>query len=598
MAILSRSLWAVAQLALSASAASFPPTPEGLTIVKSEKFAGVSISYKETTICETSEGVKGYSGYVHLPPAPEYNRNYTSNMWFWFFEARNSSNEAPLSVWLQGGPGVPSITAALGENGPCKVLDDSRSTENNPWSWNDKVNMLYLDQPIQVGFSYDTLTNGTIDLVKTPFNFEPADFSDGVPETNLTFLTGTFGSKDKSKAWNTTIAGAPVMWEFMQAWIQEFPEYKSPTNSISFWGESYGGHYVPAYANYFAEQNERLAAKNCTSEAEIQIPIDTVGLVNACIDHSIQTPFYPEFAFNNTYGIQAINESYYQSAIAALPTCRNLSATCVTLADAHDPQGYGNVAEVNKACLTAYSYCFAALHDGYNASVNYFDIAAPKYPIAFPSKTPAGYLNSAEVQAALGVPLNFTGNSVPISEGFYMTGDFVRGHGLAALRNLLHKGANVALVYGDRDYQCNWLGGEAISEALADGATGFSSAGYAPIATNASYSGGLVRQAGKLSFSRVFQAGHEVPYYQPETALAIFNRVMFGADVATGTVEAEGYVSAGEVSAWSESEMPPAEEAAKCYMWDIMETCTKDETAVLASGKAVTEDFMLVGKVE
>jgi carboxypeptidase C (cathepsin A) len=166
--------------------------------------------------------VKGYSGYIHLPPAPEQNRNYTSSIWFWFFEARNSSESAPLSVWLQGGPGVPSATAAVSENGPCKVLADSWNTENNPWAWNDKVNMLYIDQPIQVGFSYDTLVNGTLDEVATPFNYTPADFSEGLPETNLTYLAGTFASQNFSNSWNTTIAGAPVMWEFMQAFFQEY----------------------------------------------------------------------------------------------------------------------------------------------------------------------------------------------------------------------------------------------------------------------------------------------------------------------------------------------------------------------------------------
>lgn len=380
-----------------------------------------------------------------------------------------------------------------------------------------------------------------------------------------------------------------------------FPEYNSTTNSISFWGESYGGHYVPVYANYFVEQNSRLAAKNCTSEAEIQIGIDTVGLVNACIDHAIQTPLYPEFAYNNTYGIQAINESYYKAALEAIPTCRNLSATCVALADAKDPQGFGNVDEVNKACYTANAFCFSALHDGYNASLNFFDMAAAKYPLAFPSKTPAGYLNSAEIQSALGVPLNFTGNSVPISEGFVKTGDFVRVKGLAALSNVLASGANVALVYGDRDYQCNWLGGEAISTALAKETSNsaFTSAGYAKIQTNETYIGGLVRQAGRLSFSRVFQAGHETPYYQPATAYEIFNRVMLGADVATGKASsAGGYASVGEASAWSESEVPEAEGEAKCYVWDILETCTAAERGVLASGKAVTKDYILVGKGE
>jgi Serine carboxypeptidase len=94
--------------------------------------------------------------------------------------------------------------------------------------------------------------------------------------------------------------------------------------------------------------------------------------------------------------------------------------------------------------------------------------------------------------------------------GFNLTGDFVRGHSLANLGALLDKGVKVALVYGDRDYQCNWLGGEAISLAIKSNSTSsFVNAGYANIETNSSYVGGLVRQHGNLSFSRVFQAGHE-----------------------------------------------------------------------------------------
>jgi carboxypeptidase D len=96
------------------------------------------------------------------------------------------------------------------------------------------------------------------------------------------------------------------------------------------------------------------------------------------------------------------------------------------------------------------------------------------------------------------------------SLGFNLTGDFVRGHGLASLGTLLDKGVKVALVYGDRDYQCNRLGGEAISLAIESNlSSNFKNAGYTNIETNSSYIGGLVRQYGNLSFSRVFQAGHE-----------------------------------------------------------------------------------------
>jgi Serine carboxypeptidase len=177
---------------------------------------------RKTTICETTEGVKSYSGYVHLPADPAEGRNYETNTYFWFFEARNNPENAPLSLWLQGGPGVPSITAAVGENGPCIVMEDSRSTVLNPWSWNDKVNMLYIDQPVQVGFSYDTLVNGTLDEYIAPYIYTPHNFTaSGAPQTNLTFLTGTFASENPVKAPNTTVAAAPAIWHFMQTWMQE-----------------------------------------------------------------------------------------------------------------------------------------------------------------------------------------------------------------------------------------------------------------------------------------------------------------------------------------------------------------------------------------
>jgi hypothetical protein len=204
--------------------------------------------------------------------------------------------------------------------------------------------------------------------------------------------------------------------------------------------------------------------------------------------------------------------------------------------------------------------------------------------------------------------------------GFDKTGDFLLGNGLKKLGSLLDRGVKVALVYGDRDYQCNWYGGEAISLAIDSHlSTNFKNAGYANIETNASYVGGFVRQYGNLSFARVFDAAHEgksisipppkknfllgsiltdpAPYYQPETTYQIFNRVMFNTDVATGKIPTTSdYSSTGRSSAWSPSKLPTANEMAQCYLWDVMETCTKAEKAVLMSGQAVVKDFVLVGE--
>lgn len=111
------------------------------------------------------------------------------------FESRKDPLHAPLAIWLNGVPGASSTASALGENGPCTVQEDSNSTELNPCSRNNEVNMLYIDRPVQFGFSYGSLANGTLDALSTTLLHVISDFStSGVPEQNETFFVGTFPS--------------------------------------------------------------------------------------------------------------------------------------------------------------------------------------------------------------------------------------------------------------------------------------------------------------------------------------------------------------------------------------------------------------------
>src|ERR1700754_5344229 len=93
------------------------------------------------------------------------------------------------------------------------------------------VNMLYLDQPTQVGLSYDVLANVTVNLVTEDITLLNA--TDEVPEQNATFLTGTYPSQDR----NSTAAGsrnaAIALWHFAQTWFQEFPFYRPNDDRIS-----------------------------------------------------------------------------------------------------------------------------------------------------------------------------------------------------------------------------------------------------------------------------------------------------------------------------------------------------------------------------
>ncbi|OIW27065.1 alpha/beta-hydrolase [Coniochaeta ligniaria NRRL 30616] len=554
-----------------------------------------------TRLCETTPGVKSYSGYVNLPANPSEGRLYDIHTFFWFFEARKDPANAPLSLWLQGGPGSPSTPAALGETGPCFVTPDSKATVLNPWSWNNEVNMLYMDQPVQTGFSYDTLINGTVDETLRPYIVTPLSPSGPVPELNSTTLLGVFPSQSPLSTANTTSTAALAAWQFMQIWMKEFPVYKPKDNRFSIWAESYGGHYGPTFADFFASQS-RSITKRGTENAAIPLTLDTVGIVNGCIDILTQMPLYPKMAYNNTYGVQVINETEYNAAVNSFPTCRKMVESCRSLADAQDPLATGTIAVVNKACGDAYSWCFQNVAAPLEARRrNQFDITAT-VPGDFPPRYAAGFLNSKEVQLELGVPLNFSGLSVAAATAFVKTGDFVRGRNLAILGELLDGGVKVALVYGDRDYQCNWYGGEQISLAIeSEISEGFRTAGYAEIHTNETYVGGYVRQYGNLSFSRVLDAGHETPWYQPETAYQIFKRVMFNNDVATGKIRTSNpkgcaaYSTTGLGSVADIRNDLPSHPPSQCYTWDQFETCTDTQIAMLRDGTAITKDYVMIG---
>ena len=185
-----------------------------------------------------------------------------------------------------------------------------------------------------------------------------------------------------------------------------------------------------------------------------------------------------------------------------------------------------------------------------------------------------------------------------------------RGGYLEGLADLLDKGVKVHLVYGDRDYACNWVGGEAASLAIPHRyQRQFAAAGYTPLTVSppdrppfVPY--GLTRQHGNLSFTRVYQAGHMVPSYQPEASLRVFERALFNRDVATGTVDlattggwredVEIFRTEGTRDAWwKRSEVMPVPES-RCYTL-MVSTCTGEEREALRNGTAIVKDYILVG---
>ena len=67
----------------------------------------------------------------------------------------------------------------------------------------------------------------------------------------------------------------------------------------------------------------------------------------------------------------------------------------------------------------------------------------------------------------------------------------------------------------------------------------FAAAGYTPFTVNGTEYG-EVRQYGNFSFVRVYESGHEVPYYQPIASLALVERTLDGLILADGSQPVTG----------------------------------------------------------
>lgn len=586
--------------------AQYPPPIANDTIITlpSPINPNITVAYKSvpigtcTTIFRTQ---KQYSGYITLPPGilDPNQGNYTINTFFWFIEARQLPESAPLTIFINGGPGSSSMVGLFQEVGPCQVVEISKGrlgTVARDWGWDRRSNVIFIDQPVQVGFSYDIATNASLNLLDESILIPPAPKP--ITQPDITFLNGTFGSGNPSFTANTSQIAAQSIWHFLQTFLTSFPEYntamrseaKEPVAEVHLFTESYGGKYGPAVGSFFQSQNDRRQSDLDYANRTIEVGLKSLGIINGWVDLLIQAPFHPRYAYENSYGIEAISQLQQLNALSAYRSangCQQSTLDCRGLAITLDPLGEGNVEQVNAACSEAQYLCQTQVVGPYTISGrSIYDISQSMLD-PFPQSLYLEYLNQASVQNAIGVSVNYTQDSMAVFTAFNATGDYARNGILEDLVDLLNSGVKVALIYGDRDYICNWLGGEEVSFAIA-GAAGPSylpwySAGYAPIVANASYVGGVVRQFGNLSFSRIYDAGHLVPAYQPETMFTVFARIIAGTDIGTGNlVDSVTFASTGDTNS-THTNSAPAMAAPTCYLRAMNATCQTDQKNAIAN---------------
>ena len=279
----------VAVLALCHLAfAQFVTPPTGLKSAKG--YANVTVRYKQVPsgICELDPKVKSYSGYADVAE--------DQHIFWWFFESRTvDPKTAPLTVWINGGPGSSSMIGLFQENGPCRVNSDGDPV-NNTYSWSQVSNMLFIDQPTQVGFSYSIPIPGYVDPAS---GYIVQLQNDTCPDYAADWGCGTYSYPNETLTASSTPQGAPNFWKALQGFMGAFPQYSR--HGFYFTTESYGGHYGPVYNEYFETQN----AKNVKGAHNISLMGVLIG--NGWYDPLIQYQAY--YNYSVTYPMKGVLQS-------------------------------------------------------------------------------------------------------------------------------------------------------------------------------------------------------------------------------------------------------------------------------------------------
>lgn len=210
------------------------------------------------------------------------------HFFFWYFQSRKDPTRDPLTLWLTGGPGGSSMLGMLQELGPCLINEHGNGTYHNPSGWSAISNLLFVDQPAGVGFSY-------------------LDKHEPVPADSFT--------------------SAQDMHVFLQIFVhQVFPEKADAPFHIS--GESYGGHYVPTLA-------AEIVAQNTLRPDQPQVPLKSIFVGNAYVSPLDITFGYWETLCTTNPGVDkpVLNETRCDIMAENLPRCVEVSKVCYNSPD-------------------------------------------------------------------------------------------------------------------------------------------------------------------------------------------------------------------------------------------------------------------------
>ena len=269
-----------------------------------------------------------FSGYLKLSSSG-------SNLHYWFVESENQSDNTV--VWFNGGPGCSSMDGFLMENGPFEIQSDNTLTLR-PYSWSKLANVLFIESPVGVGFSYSD--------------------------------SGNYACSDDRTASENL--------EAVEKFFELFPEHNGAHKKLFITGESYAGIYVPTLAEsilkatadgtYRGAPLAGIAVGNGCSGTEIGICGNGPQGTFYEWSYLIQTPFV-----SNSLKKKVNLACDWSAAEKNIPGA--LSSQCVNLLNEASTQIQNvDLYNVYGDCVNAAS-CSASTSDKVGNSLNYASAA-------------------------------------------------------------------------------------------------------------------------------------------------------------------------------------------------------------------------------
>ncbi|PWA80931.1 peptidase S10, serine carboxypeptidase, Alpha/Beta hydrolase fold protein [Artemisia annua] len=408
-----------------------------------------------------------YSGYVTVDP------DHGKALFYYLTESPINSSTNPLLLWLQGGMGCSSLGyGAMMELGPFRVNADHKTLSRNKYAWNNISNVLFLESPAGVGFSYSNMS-----------------------ETGDAII-------------------ANDSYAFLLNWLERFPEYKERDFYIA--GEEYAAHYISQLA-YSILQKNKIANQTVINIKGIALgnPLDDYGTSETgtyeyLLSHAIISDEIYEGIRSNcnfSYGGKrgSVCNYYRQQAKTLLsnieqndiyaPLCSPLANTTPSELDTGIPTFYFNI----KLDLPH--------------KISGFDPCSEIYI--------RGYLNTPAVQQSL--------HAKPVNSWEHCNWNLIENWTdmpftvLPWIKDLMASGIRVWFYSGDTDAKCPFTSAKLSIKNLT---TSVKTPWY-PWMYEGEV-GGYAVEYQNLTFVTIRGAGHTVPSYQPGRALEVYASFLEG----------------------------------------------------------------------